>query len=711
MRLGLIFIVPLLLLLGNLPHRSANAEDLSRGEAMIENYFRKQAANISQECLKQYRTKEEWEKARPELRRQLLEMLGLDPLPARTDLRPVVSGTIEAGKYTVEKLYFQSLPNLYVTAHMYLPRPLPKEKLPAILYVCGHGNVVKKVDGKDISFGSKTFYQQHPAWFAEHGYACLILDTLELSEIPGQHHGTSRLGMWWWQTLGYTPAGVECWNGIRALDYLETRPEVDMKRAGITGRSGGGAYSWWIAAADDRVQCIVPVAGIADLQAHLNEGYPGRLEKGVIGGHCDCMYMVNTYRWDFPMVAALCAPRPLLLGNSDKDDIFPVPGYRRLAEKVRAIYKLYGAGNKFALLETKGPHKDTPELRIGAYRWMNRWLKNDAGPVTDEKFEPIPVERLKVLASTPEGAINDAVHDYFIKPARLELPRSQAVAREWWQGQKPILEKALREKVFHGWPEKGPPIKFRTAGDRTHAGVRLRAWDFASEDGIDLRLWFVTAANVEKPTLVVLNALDEQGWAEWCAELGPEFASALMLSKPPKLDEAAFKQNQRVLEKQKWAFAAVCPRGIGPTKWAEPGTPDDVQMRRRFALVGQTLDGQRVWDVRRALAVLREQADLKGTPLWLQGKRDMAGIALYAGLFEPDVARLDLWDLPTTHKVGPIFLNVRKYLDVPQALALASPKPIRLYVRSAEGAKAWDWPMQLQQALGQKSLQIRVVGD
>jgi cephalosporin-C deacetylase-like acetyl esterase len=688
-----------------------SVEDLSRGEAMIENYFRKQAAQISRDCLKEYTTRDEWEKVRPELQRQLREMLGLDPLPPRTDLKPRITGTVETDKFTIEKVTFQSLPNLHVTANFYLPKPLPKEKLPTILYLCGHGNVVKKIDGQEVSFGSKMYYQHHPAWYAEHGYACLILDTLQLSEIPGLHHGTYRAGMWWWQTLGYTPAGVECWNAMRALDYLETRPEVDMKRVGVTGRSGGGAYSWWISATDDRVQCMVPVAGIADLQAHLNEGYPGRLEKGVIAGHCDCMFMVNTYRWDFPMVAALCAPRPLLLGNSDKDDIFPVPGYRRLAEKVRPIYRFYKAGGKFALLETKGPHSDTPELRAGEYGWMNRWLKNDPKPVIDQKAEPIPVERLKVFEKIPEGAINASIQDYFIKPAHLELPESDQVVREWWAGEKPILEKALREKVFHGWPAQPPPRNDKPVADRTHQGLRLRAWDFTSEDGIDLRLWLITAPGVEKPTLVVLNVLDEPGWAEWCADLGPEFSNALLLARPPKLDAAKFRQNQRVLERQKWAFAAICPRGVGPTKWAEPGSTVDVQMKRRFALVGQTLDGQRVWDVRRGLGVLREVADLKGVPLWLQGKSDMAGIALYASLFEPDIARLDLWHLPASHKEGPIFLNVRKYLDAPQALAMASPRQVRLYVKDADEAKNWDWPMKLQKALGGNSLQIRVVGD
>ncbi|MCE9534243.1 MAG: prolyl oligopeptidase family serine peptidase [Planctomycetes bacterium] len=687
------------------------ADDLSRGEAMIENYFRKQAKVIGESCLAEYKTKAEWEKAKPELRRQLHEMLGLYPMPPKTDLKTVISGKVETPKYTVEKLSFQSFPNLHVIAHLYLPKPLPKEKVPVVIYVCGHGNIVKKIDGQNVSFGSKNYYQKHPAWLAEHGYACLILDTLQLSEIPGIHHGTHNLGMWWWHTLGYTPAGIECWNGMRALDYLETRPEIDMKRVGVTGRSGGGAYSWWLTAADERITCAIPVAGIADLQAHLNEGYPGRLAKGVITGHCDCMFMVNTYRWDFAMVAALCAPRPVLLGNSDNDNIFPVPGYRRLAEKARKIYDLYGASEKFQLLETTGAHIDTPELRLGAFRWLNKWLKNDPAPVTENKFEPLPVEQLKVLDKTPEGAINATIHEYFIKPAIIDMPRSPAVAKEWWPGEKEKLETALREKVFHGWPTKAPALNLKAAGDRTHQAVRLRAWDFTSEDGIDLRLWLMTAASVEKPSLVVLNVLDETGWAEWCADLGPEFSEALLVDKTLKRDDLKFKQNQRVLERQKWAFAAICPRGIGPTKWAEPGSSVDIQMRRRHALVGQTLDGQRVWDVHRGLEVLRQVGDLKSVPLWLQGKQDLAGVALYASLFENDIARLDLWNPPATHRTGPILLNVQRYLDMPQAMALAIPRQVRIYVKNAEEAKTWDWTMQLQKSLGQESLKIRVVGD
>jgi dienelactone hydrolase len=186
-----------------------------------------------------------------------------------------------------------------VTANLYLPKNLAKPA-PTILYVSGHGPVIK--DG--ISYGNKVAYQHHGAWFARNGYVCLIIDTLQLGEIQGVHHGTYREGMWWWNSRGYTPAGVEAWNSIRALDYLATRPEVDPNRFGVTGRSGGGAYSWWLAALDDRIKVAAPVAGITDLQNHVVDG--------TVEGHCDCMFVVNTYRWDYPEVAALVAPRPLI---------------------------------------------------------------------------------------------------------------------------------------------------------------------------------------------------------------------------------------------------------------------------------------------------------------------------------------------------------------------------------------------------------------
>src|SRR4029079_2813435 len=155
-------------------------------------------------------------------------------------LNAKITGSQEHDGIVIENLHFQSKPGLYVTGNLYRAQK-PGGKLPAILYVCGHSG-----RGRD---GNKTAFQDHGMWFARNGYVCLIVDTLQLGEVAGKHHGTYNLGRWWWHSFAYTPAGVECWNGIRAIDYLVSRPEVDPERIAVTGISGGGASTIWIAAA------------------------------------------------------------------------------------------------------------------------------------------------------------------------------------------------------------------------------------------------------------------------------------------------------------------------------------------------------------------------------------------------------------------------------------------------------------------------------
>ena len=238
---------------------SARAQDWSlRENPELAAYFESEVSKLEQANeLSQFQSAAEWNEAKPKLREQLFDMLGLNPLPAKTPLQPVVEGTTDEAEFVVERVHFQSMPGLYVTGNFYRPKNADKP-LPTILYVCGHGQVKK--DG--VSYGNKTHYHYHGSWFARNGYNCLIIDTLQLGEIEGIHHGTYKMNRWWWNSRGYTPAGVEAWNCIRSLDYLETRPEVDATRIGVTGRSGGGAYSWWISALDERIRCAVPVAGI-----------------------------------------------------------------------------------------------------------------------------------------------------------------------------------------------------------------------------------------------------------------------------------------------------------------------------------------------------------------------------------------------------------------------------------------------------------------
>src|SRR5688500_13061229 len=275
------------------------AAPATRADAALAEYFRAETRRIERECLNDIKSPEDWAAKKDALRKQLFEMLSLDPLPDKTDLKATITGSVDHSSFRVENVHFQSRPGLYVTGNLYLPKGTDKPA-PAVLYVCGH-SLVKK---GDVSYGNKTAYQHHAAWFASHGYVCLVIDTLQLGEIEGIHHGTHRERMWWWNSRGYTPAGVEAWNCIRALDYFQSRKEVDPNRIGVTGRSGGGAYSWWAVALDDRVKCAVPVAGITDLRNHVVDG--------AVEGHCDCMFFVNTHRWDYATVAALAAPRPLL---------------------------------------------------------------------------------------------------------------------------------------------------------------------------------------------------------------------------------------------------------------------------------------------------------------------------------------------------------------------------------------------------------------
>jgi hypothetical protein len=325
--------------------------------------------------------------------------------------------------------------------------------------------------------------------------------------------------------------------------------------------------------------------------------------------------------------------------------------------------------------------------------------------VKDDLPPPLAPQQLKVLDRTPEGALNDTIHEYFVKPATHDVPASDAVAKEWWANRKPELVRGLREKVFAGWPTDPPPLAAKVADDVTAEGVRLRAVDFTSQEGVDLRLWVMTAENVAKPSKLILSVLDDAGWETWAKDLGPAFAKPLGLEKPPTRDDAKFEQNRAAMRANGWAFAAVAPRGVGPTKWADAGSKQDIHHRRRFALVGQTLDGMRAWDVRRAVQAAQSVSGLGDAPLTLHGDGETAGVALYAGLFEPSVAAFDLWNLPTSHRTGPIFLNVSKVLDVPQAVALAAPRAVTLHTPAKDRA-AWDWPLRVQKACGETGLTV-----
>ena len=637
-------------------------------------------------------TRENWPAKQTEMRAQLQRMLGLDPWPARGDLKPVITGTVAGDGYVVEKLHFQSLPGVYVTGNLYRPKEV-KQPLPTILYVCGHANIVEG----GVSMGNKTGYQHHGVWFARHGYVCLIIDTIQLGEIRGIHHGTYREARWWWAARGYTPAGVEAWNGIRALDYLETRPEVDRTKFGVTGRSGGGAYSWWIAALDERIKVAVPTAGITTMKNHVLDG--------AIEGHCDCMFQVNTERWDYDRLAALIAPRPLLVANTDDDIIFPLDGVMEIFNRTRAFYRTLGAGDRLGLQIAEGPHKDTQALNTGAFAWLNRWLKGaDRMDLIDEParkaHEP---KALKVFAELPKDERVTTVDEFFV-PAFAKSTKAPDAAA--WPALRDGWMKALQRECFRAWPPGEAKATAATTSEHTAEGLRLTVGEFTSEEGIPLALWVLQRADLkpEERELVVLNVLGDEGWSEFRTIAAAGFPAQFPGVTP---DAKAFAEERKMLLGTKWAMAYVCPRGAGPTSWAALSPAKQTHLRRRLLLLGESLESGQVWDIRQGAAALRSFPGFAQTPLWLQAQKTMAANVLYASLFIPDVKRLDLHALPSSQKDGPIYLNVLRHLDLPQAAALAAERST-LAIYTADGAD-WRYTIDTANALGwdKKRVQIR----
>jgi dienelactone hydrolase len=642
------------------------------GERMAAEYFRQQTARIAARTLTRVHTLADWQAKRATYRQQLLEMLGLAPLPPKGDLKATITGKVETEKFTVEKIHFQSLPGLYVTANLYLPKTRTGPA-PTVLYLCGHLRTVK--DG--IAYGTKVGYQHHPAWLAEHGYVALIIDTLEMGEIEGEHHGTHRRGMWWWPTRGYTPAGVETWNAMRALDYLATRPEVDMQRVGVTGRSGGGAYTWFLAAVDDRPSVLIPVAGVTDMTNHV--------VGGCIEGHCDCMFQLNTYGWDFSLLAALAAPRPLLLSNSDKDRIFPLDGVQRIHRDVQRIYKLHNAEDKLGLLITEGPHSDTQDLQVPAFRWLNRWLKKETGLLSEPALKRFEAEQLKVFTALPADQINTRIHELFVPAAPAPaLPST----RQEWQTLAARWSAALREKVFNNWPATNPRPAAKFISDKTLNNVRARLIEFQPDDAYRLQLALLTNSR-QAPAKLAVHVLDEEQWRQWAAVGGQYFPTLFASENNNGVAEADWLKPLQ----QGTAIALVLPRGVGPTAWRKE---KETHIRRRFLLLGQSLETMQVWDARAALATLREIPSIGRLPVSLHGARTMSVVALFAALFENGVTRLELERLPATLANGPSFPNVLRFFDLPQLVALALPRAVNL--TSADPGD-WEWSLKAAKLL------------
>jgi dienelactone hydrolase len=611
------------------------------GDEMIQGYLRRITEDLHGQFLKDVTSLDDWNKLRPGYKEEYFYMLGLWPMPEKTPIKATITGTLSGDDYAVDMLHYQSRPRLYVTANLYRPKNVAAgQRLPAVLYVCGHSP-----RGRN---GNKTAYQSHGIWFARHGYICLVLDTLQMGEIAAIHHGTYREGRWWWHSRGYTPAGVECLNGIRGIDYLVSRPDVDPERIAVTGISGGGAATFWIAAADERAKVAVPVSGMADLMSYV----PNR----VINGHCDCMFLYNTFQWPWTRIAALVAPRALLFVNSDQDSIFPMDANQRVINRLEQIYSLYGASDFVDSIVSIGGHAYRQDIRQAAYRFINMHLKNDTRVVTDSEIDlvtdsgnkqqhPIEPERLRVFpedSDIPKDELNTTIDQHFVPMAKVVLPEKGRY--ETW---KAAILAELRRVAFRYLPERIPPAKLIKEAEPDD--LRLE-----SKFGIEVRLQRAKEIDsVKDPKRI------------------------LIIIRNPDSNESASDWLRRVCEPGDCVYLCA-PRGVDQTCWTRKNPPNYVE--RSCVLLGLTVDVGRVWDIIAAARYLRDKHNGK-IPVFVLGEGAAGVLAAYAALWEPEIAGVILNEPPLTHmnSDAPQFLNVLRVCDVPDALGMLAPRMLTVY--------------------------------
>jgi len=593
----------------------------------------------------------QWAKTVDSRRQQWLEMIGLSPMPERTPLNATVTGELDRGDYVVEKVYFESIPGAYVIGNLYRPAVI-KEKLPAVLYLCGH------TKGK-----VSPTYQSHPRWFAQHGYVALVLDPIQLGESQGFHHGTHREGRWDWHSRGYTPAGTEVWNAIRALDYLQTRPDVDADRMGVTGLSGGGVISWCLGAADERVKVVVPVCQSGSIQQVV-------VDRST-DGHCDCAFWINYHQWCWPDIGSLIAPRAFLIASGSEDVLWRPSGYRDVAHRIRKQYAALNKGDHFDLVEDLSPHGYTPKLRKSIFTWFNTHLKNDPTPVTDDVTDYVePEANLLVFA----GKLPDDDRMRQIDQLLVQRPSIPPIsdASTWAKFQHDAFTQ-LKSTTFRNTISKTVPRLRQFRDDGSDGSGTASTYEFLTSDGIAARVRTKQPTDAVQPIAWLVTAANPQSRSTFNGGGG---------SRPAIPSEFA----TAVVEVRNTGASSIGPGYL----WT---------VKRTYPLFGQSLPERQVSDLIEGISLLRSQPTSGNIAVYGEGKT--ATLAIYAALLDPTIDEIVLASPPTSHESPETdeYLGVLRVGDLPQNLALAFPRKITFI---GEMPPAYQWTRDLYDRLGAK---------
>jgi len=597
-------------------------------------------------------TIEDVRRRRAYLRERMLDHLG--GFPERTPLNARVVGVVQRPAYKIEKVIFESQPRFYVTANLYLPTT-GHPPYPAILFPLGH-----EPGGK-----TNPTWQQMLGSLATKGFVALTWDPIgqgERLQIYDEDLRESKVGD---STTEHTVVGTQClligdhlarytiWDGMRALDYLLSRPEVDPTRVGLTGNSGGGTHTAYIAALDDRIQVAAPSCYITSWRLMLHTIGPQDAEQSIPFWLQDGL--------DYPDYLYAFAPKPYLLLSAIRD-FFPIAGTREtFAEAVR-VHSAIGAKEKLGMFEADDGHGYSKPRRQAAYEWFGHWLKG----IEDEDPEPqIELATPEELRCTPTGQVSTSLGGetvFTLNRKRLEGLKEN---RRTPLGQ---LPRKVQELIRYEPPNT--PLEVRPYGTISHSGYHIEKLTYESESGITIpSLLFVPDGGDDKKPAVIMVSGDGKKAS------GPK-AEQLVASGIVVL--------------------SIDGRGFGETQ--VNGEANSEEFHHYFGdfrdamtalLVGKTMVGMRALDITRAVDLLSARHDVDGDKIYVYGKMGGSVPALHAAVLDRRIRKVVLEGMLSSYasvlenKIHrQVFESVvpaaLKFYDLPDLVATLAPREVSI---------------------------------
>ena len=451
-----------------------------------------------------YSTREAWEAKRAQIKKQVLFAAGLWPLPEKPPLNARIWNRVERDGYTIEKVWFQSLPGFYVGGSLFRPIDPQPHSHPGIISPHGHSDLGRLSESEAAS------YQARGLSFARIGCTAFMWDMIDYNDsarhLSGAYqdktygivhrepwkHATDERMLWNLNSLGF-----QLWNCIRALDFIEQLPEVDAARLACTGESGGGTQTYNLYAVDDRLAAAAPVCMVS---AYMQGG-------------CSCenapLLRIDTNNVE---IGAAIAPKPLLLVSSAQDWTQRTPEVEYPA--IRKIYELYDAGERVEEVQVDAPHGYNKAMREAVYRWLARCFDLPiAQDYCEEEYETEPHENLLAFwDGLPDGVIDnhDDLIEQCIAAAREMLAEYRPTTLEKLEKNRRVLGEALRLAV--GYDDSGVAVQEGSEGEwagLAYMDARLTGTVRGVE--IPLRSFAVEKTSAKKTSDVATLLIHPQG--------------------------------------------------------------------------------------------------------------------------------------------------------------------------------------------------------